>query len=78
MSWHPNSFSELASASMMTEDDRHEETYIQGIIGETEKMFAFTWESVKRESERDASMCLLSKYFCKDLPEFIRCFWDVR
>ena len=85
MSRHPNSFAELASASMMTEDDHHEVTYIQGIIGETEKMFAVTWESVKRESEEDAGMRLLSNYVRngfpeskKDLPEQIRCFWEVR
>ena len=85
MSRHPNSFAEIAGASMMTDQDRQEESYIQSIIAETEKLFAITWENVRMESEKDATMCLLKEYIRKgfpkskkNLPEGIRIFWNVR
>ena len=43
MSRHPSGYAELASASMMTDDDTKEATYIQGILSETEKFFVVTW-----------------------------------
>lgn len=85
MSRHPSGYAELASASMMTNLDRKEATYIGGIVSETEKFFAVTWETVQTESLKDETMCLLGDYIRnqfpdsrKDLPEKIRCFWEVR
>ena len=85
MSRHPNSFAELASAAMMTDHDRQEESYVLGIINETEKMFAITWENIKLESQKDKTMGLLNEHIHngfpsskKELAEEIRSFWEVR
>ena len=85
MSRHPSGYAELASASMMTNLDMKEATYIGGVISETEKFFAVTWEKVQMESLKDETMCLLGDYIRnrfpdsrKKLPEKIRCFWEVR
>ena len=85
MSRHPNRYAELASTSMMSAHDSEEAAYSAGVISETEKLFAVTWEKVQAVSARDEAMCLLADSIRNgfpnsrmDLPEIIRGFWEAR
>ena len=85
MSRYPNKHAELASISMMGEDDMSEASFVSSISSEAERFFAVTWERVQAESREDNVTSLLIKYInCgfpqskKDLPKEIRQFWEIR
>ena len=81
----PNSYAEIASASLMHHDDILEESLVASIFDDMDKFFAVTLDRVKSESKSDNEIRLLThaikEGFPKsksDIPNEIASYWEFR
>ena len=85
MSRNPNTYAELASIGMQCGSLDDEESLINSIGLDVEKVVSITWDLVKAESAKDESLCSLRRLTLEGFPttksalgEEIRGFWEAR
>ena len=85
MSRKPNKYAELASCSLMSEEDKAEASFVMGIASEVDTFFAVTWDRVKAESLKDLDIKSLVEYIKRgfpdsrsSVPDTVKPFWEIR
>ena len=85
MSRHPNAYAELSSIGLSSGSEAEEVSFLGSISSDVERVIAVTWDRVKSESTKDATICALKKLTLEGFPlgkdsldEETRSFWDAR